>query len=218
MFCSSCREELGNARFCPNCGTPRAERAPRASRSPERSDTPRLVLRPRFIGWASVLTVLPIQLFMTVWGAGFFGGFGFAAIDLLGLPWPGWIFAPVFGVLFFVGIPLLTYVSHRQTYVQTEYRFYDDRLEYAEGFWTAERKSIPLDRVAEVSLRRGVIQRRYGIGTLYLATAATGNGQSGSGISLRDIPDAERLFDQVKELIGQSRRESPTFTSSALRP
>jgi membrane protein YdbS with pleckstrin-like domain len=150
-----------------------------------------------------MLTVLPIQLFMTVWGAGFFGGFGFAAIDLFGLPLPGWFFAPVFGVLFFVGIPLLTYVSHRQTYAQTEYRFYDDRLEYAEGFWTAEKKSIPLDRITEVSLRRGVIQRRYGIGTLFLATPATGGSQSRSGISLRDVPNAEQLFEQVKGLIAR---------------
>jgi membrane protein YdbS with pleckstrin-like domain len=150
-----------------------------------------------------MLTVLPIQLFMTVWGAGFFGGFGFAAIELLGLPWSGWIFAPMFGLLFFTGIPLLTYLSHRQTYAQTEYRFYDDRLEYAEGFWTAERKSIPLDRIAEVSLRRGVIQRRYGIGTLFLATPAAGGIQSRSGISLRDIPDSEQLFDQVKALIAR---------------
>jgi len=31
-------------------------------------------MRPVFIGWIALVSQLPIQLFMTVWAGGFFGG------------------------------------------------------------------------------------------------------------------------------------------------
>jgi membrane protein YdbS with pleckstrin-like domain len=58
--------------------------------------------------------------------------------------------------------------------------------------------------VSEVSLRRGLVQRRYGLGTLHLDTAAGGGGAGRSGISLRDVPEAEQLFEHVQGLIGTS--------------
>jgi hypothetical protein len=71
-------------------------------------------------------------------------------------------FAPLFpffffGGLFFFGIPVLVYFAKKKTYSKTEYKFYKDRLEYAEGFWTAEKKTIKYDNVTETTLRRGII-------------------------------------------------------------
>ncbi len=205
MFCSQCgREMADDARFCAGCGAQvSGMQVPRA----EEPDTgePVLVMRPRFIGWVTVLAVLPFQLFLTVWGAGFFGGFGMFAVKALGLPVPPWFTFVFFGCLFFFGLPLLVYTAKKRTYAQTEYRFYRNRLEYAEGFWTAENKTVKYDKVTETAMRRGIIQRRYGLGTIFLATPATGfqQGKAMSGIRIRDVEQPEKVFDAVERLIGK---------------
>ncbi|MEJ2701688.1 MAG: PH domain-containing protein, partial [Sedimentisphaerales bacterium] len=134
--------------------------------------TPLLVIRPVFVPWVTIAGMLPVQIFMTIWGGGFFGGFGMFAVKALGLNLPSWFTFAFFGALFFFGLPLLAYSAGKRTVDKTEYRFYADRLEYAEGFWTAEQKSIKYSDVKEVSLRQGVIQRKYGLGTLHLSTAS----------------------------------------------
>jgi len=102
-----------------------------------------------------------------------------------------------------LGIPLVSYYAARRTYEATEYKFYDDHLEYAEGFWTAENKSIRYKNIQEVSLRRGIIQKKYGLGTIYLSTPATGfsRGRSSSGIKVHDIPNAEKVYQALKKTI-----------------
>lgn len=198
------KEMADDAKFCASCGAPvSGAQAPRA----EEPDTgePLLVLRPRFIGWVTALSVLPIQLFMTVWGAGFFGGFGMFAVEGLGLPLPPWFTFVFFGCLFFFGIPLLVYTAKKRTYAQTEYRFFRNRLEYAEGFWTAENKTIKYAKVTETAMRRGIIQRKYGLGTIFLATPATGfqRGRATSGIRIRDVEEPEKVYEAVEKLIGK---------------
>ena len=191
-----------DAEFCASCGA--SVSGVRASRVEEpETGEPLLVLRPRFIGWVTVLSVLPIQLFMTVWGAGFFGGFGMFAVKGLGLPLPPWFTFVFFGCLFFFGIPLLVYTAKKRTYAQTEYRFFRNRLEYAEGFWTAENKTIKYDKITETAMRRGIIQRKYGLGTIFLATPATGfqQGRAMSGIRIRDVEEPEKVYEAVEKLI-----------------
>lgn len=234
MFCSRCGEKIeDDARFCSHCGAavsgPVVSGAPVSggrtsgmrvsgaydSRESEsapgpdlrRPDTgePLFVVRPRFLGWVTALSVLPIQFFMTVWGAGFFGGFGLFAVQVLGLRVPPWFTFALFGVVFFLGVPIVVYTAKKRTYARTEYRFFRNRLEYAEGFWTAVNKTIQYDRITETVMRRGIIQKRYGLGTIFLATPATGyrQGRAASGIRLLDIEEPERVYDTVQRLIGR---------------
>lgn len=196
----------GDAKFCPKCGAAVPVTGAPTSRETKRpsDDKPLLVLRPRFLGWVVALSVLPLQLFFTVWGAGFFGGFAGVAVKALGLDIPVWAPALAFGLLFFFGIPIVVYTAKKRTYAQTEYRFFRDRLEYAEGFWTAENKTIKYDKITETSLRRGIIQRKEGVGTIFLATPATGfqQGRSMSGIRIRDVENPEQVYGQIEQLIG----------------
>lgn len=204
MFCAECGIKIEeNANFCPRCGTP-AGTAARSPAAPVRDNNePVLSVRPVFIPWVTVASILPLQLFMTLWGGGFFGGFSMFGVKALNLPLPGWFTFVFFGLLFFLGIPILTYISKKRTYGATEYKFYPDRLEYAEGFWTAEDKTINYRSITEVNLRRGVIQRKYGLGTIYLATPATGiaQGRAVSGIKITDIPNCEKIYGTIRELI-----------------
>ena len=203
MFCSKCGTEMNDdAKFCSSCGDVVSGARPQAERKRDTGE-PLLVLHPCFIGWVTALSVLPIQIFMTVWGAGFCGGFGMFIVQGLGLPLPPWFPFFFFGCLFFFGVPILVYTAKKRTYAETEYRFFRDRLEYAEGFWTAEKKTIKYDKITETAIRRGIIQRKYGLGTIFLSTPATGfsQGRAMSGISIRDIEAPEKVYEAIEKLI-----------------
>jgi membrane protein YdbS with pleckstrin-like domain len=215
MFCTECGVEINaGINFCPQCGagvgsdnvqTATAVMEPPAA-APVDNNEPVLVTRPVFIPWVAVAGILPLQIFMTIWGAGFFGGFGMFAVQALGLNLPSWFTFVFFGALFFFGLPVLIYFAGKRTCAETEYRFYPDRLEYAEGFWTAEQKSIKYRDIKEVHLRRGVVQRKYDLGTIQLSTASASIMQSSnrsfSGILVHDIPNAQEVYQKIKELIG----------------
>ena len=174
----------------------------------------RFSVRPVFIGWITLLVQLPLQLFLTFWAGGFFGGMSHSLLGLQGR-------APVifFGALAFFGVPVVAYFGKKLNYTRTEYKFFDDRLEFEEGFFTINRKVIALANVKEVTLRKGILQRIYGLGTVYLATLATGStpganpfralgfgNVSASGISVRDIVDPDAAYDRIRQLVDASAR------------
>jgi hypothetical protein len=110
--------------------------------------------------------------------------------------------------------PIIAYVGKKLNYDRTEYRFYPDRLEFDEGFLTVNKKVIMFRDVKETSLRKGILQRIYGLGSIYLATLATGStgtanpfvtlgfgNVSASGIIVRDISDPDGTFEKVRQLV-----------------
>jgi membrane protein YdbS with pleckstrin-like domain len=104
-------------------------------------------VKPTFIGWTTLVAQLPLQLFFTVWMGGFFGG--------LTRPFLGSGSFFFFGAVAFFGIPLIVYFGKKLNYARTEYRFYEDRLEFEEGFLTINKKVIKYKDMKEVTLRRG---------------------------------------------------------------
>jgi uncharacterized membrane protein YdbT with pleckstrin-like domain len=167
--------------------------------------------RPVFIGWTALVIQLPLQLFLTFWGGAFFGGM------LSGLQFfPRGSPAPfiIFGTLAFFAIPAVAYIGKKLNYGRTEYRFFSDHLEFEEGFFSINKKAIKYRDVKEVTLRKGILQRIYGLGTIYLATLATGSTRgtnpfftlgfgnvSASGVSVRDIVDPDQAFDKIRQMI-----------------
>lgn len=173
----------------------------------------RLSLKPIFIGWSTLVAQLPLQLFFTLWCGGFFGGM---YISFTGQKSEIFLSPPVilFGSAAFILFPLVIYVSKKLNYQKTDYKFYDDRLEFDEGFFTLHNKVIKFKDVKEVSLRRGILQRVNGLGTIYLATTATGSmsyanpfsaigfgSTSASGISVRDIKNPDQEYQNVRKLV-----------------
>jgi len=202
MHCQNCGQAMGkDARFCPRCGTP-VSKGFQASETSE----PTLRLRPKFRPMVTVLSILPLQIFFTFWGGGFFGGFSLFAVKALNLPLPTWSAFVFFGCLFFFAIPIVTYVAKKKSYAKTEYRFYPTKLDYHEGFFTTEEKTISYRSVNEIYLRKGILQKMYGLGTIVLSTPATGSEDSGrarSGIRVADIETPDLAYSQVKELVSR---------------
>jgi len=208
MFCKDCGTQLTEgSKFCSNCGSSLSTTPNNCPVGFSGSDTPVLALKPVFVPWVTIVSVLPLQIFFAIWGGGFFGGFGMFGAKAIGLSLPTWSTFAFFGLLFFVGIPLLAYTAKKRTYAETQYKFYPDRLEYAEGFWTAENKTIHYKNITEANLQRGVIQRKYGLGTVYLATPATGiqHGHAVSGIKIADIANSEDVYDTIRNLLNSNQ-------------
>jgi membrane protein YdbS with pleckstrin-like domain len=146
---------------------------------------------------AALAASLPVTLFFTAWIIVFFGGF--AALVLAGAKLPVWApFALAAGAGLF-GIPLLVCLTQRATYARTEYRFFAHELEYDQGRFEIDARSVPLASVTRIELRRGTAQRRAGTGTIVLETSvATGHG---SLVRLADVDEPERALAQVTEIV-----------------
>lgn len=176
-------------------------------------------LKPVFVGRTVLLAQIPLQLFLTLWSALFFGGFASLALSWFtdGLEdGPTFSFGTfaLFGVLAFVGVPAIYYFGRKFSYARTEYRFFADHLEFEEGFLTISKKVIRYSDVKEVVLRMGVLQRTCGLGSVYLATMATGgpttsspfsalsfSNSSASGIVIRDIADPEKEYERIRSQV-----------------
>ena len=169
--------------------------------------------RPTFVGWIALAAQLPLQLFLTVWAGGFFGGL-FSA--LAGVRGEGTY--EFFGLTAFIGVPCVAYFGKKLNYDNTVYTFYDDRLEFEEGFFSQNKKIIRYRDVLEVSLRKGVLQRSCNLGTVYLGTLATGSGPrsnpfyalgfgnvSASGVGIRDVADPDATYQLVQKLVDGSK-------------
>jgi hypothetical protein len=205
MFCLQCGATLPDgAHFCSQCGTAvgaTAELEQSASTSEPRHDNhkPALIVKPRMVGWVVLARYIPLQINLTVMGAVIFG--------LLAVGyhiWAGTLVHPIrpflfFGAFFFLLVPLLIYIAYRKTINAVRYEFYRDRLEYYDGFWTIQHKVLYYKHITEITLRRNMIQRLYGIGTIHFAVPSIG--PKYAGLFLSDIQHPAILYEQIEQLV-----------------
>lgn len=122
------------------------------------------------------------------------GGEAFAnyALLLWGLP----------VISFLLPMPVWFYWK-KLTYQNAYYDVQDDKIEYSESFLNAIEKEVFYERIIEVILKKSVVQRYFGLGTIVLQTHATSiqSGASGSGIKLMDLENSESAYKELKEKI-----------------
>jgi membrane protein YdbS with pleckstrin-like domain len=172
-------------------------------------------VRPVFIGWIALLYQLPFQLFLTLWSGAFFGSL---ISPLQVFPKGSPLAFVLFGAIAFLGFPLVAYFGKKLNYARTEYKFSEDRLEFDEGFFNVTEKVVKFRDVKEVTLRKSIFQRTYDLGTIYLATDATGSSGrtnifnslgfgniSASGVGVCDIPNPDETFERVRRLVDTQR-------------
>lgn len=163
--------------------------------------------KPVFIGWIVLVTQIPLQLFMTVWCGGFFGGIARS------IPMFAESNAPflLFGLVAFFGIPVAAYVGKKYNYQKTSYKIFDDRIEFEEGFLTLQKKIIKFKDIQEVNLRKGILQRTCDLGTVRLSTPSAGGSQYASpwssssrgAIDLKDLQNSDEAYETIKILVDQ---------------
>ncbi|WP_354126911.1 PH domain-containing protein [Bradyrhizobium sp. i1.15.2] len=168
---------------------------------------------------------LPLQLFFALWAGGFFGGLLSVILPAGATVRVGSPFVLV-GIAVLVLFPAVTLAARWLNYGNTIYRVYSDRIEIEEGFLTQHRKEILLASVREINLRRGILQRLVGLGSIYLATPATGQGPwwstsaivggtstFGSGAMLMDLANPNIAYEQLRELVERARPTGPTLAT-----
>lgn len=65
-------------------------------------------------------------------------------------------------------------------------------MEYTDDFWTTEKKIIKYKNVTEANLRVGILQKRFGLGTIILSTPGSG-GSIRSGILIRNTQNSQEI-------------------------
>lgn len=145
--------------------------------------------------------------FFTIWGGGFFGAFGaFGLGFFLGRDpesfMPG-IFFITAGISFLLAClsSIIWYFTERETYANRKVTFYEDEIEFVDGFFNKQRKIIPAKNVREVVINQGWLQTKYNVGTLLFITAANEGGTGSSGINLKDVENPEAVYDQIRDTL-----------------
>ena len=122
-----------------------------------------------------------------------------------------------FGVLAFFGIPLVAYFWENLNYESTEHNFYADHA--VRRFLTIHRKVIKLTELKEVTLRKGILQRLHGLGTIHFITSAIGapsytnpfaalgfGNVSASSINVCDISNPDETHERIRTLVEVGNR------------
>lgn len=121
-----------------------------------------------------------------------------------------------------VYVLIMIYIK-KKNYESTVYDIYEDRIELQEGYFTSHKKIIPYKDVREISVRRGILQNIWGVGSIYIATAASGavsssyysgtggNLSAASGLIIRDIDYSEAVYKTLQDLL----KKAPGSTAGA---
>lgn len=191
MICANCAAPVpDNAHFCPHCGYSL------------KNATPQLVIKPFFTPLHVFVSIIPIQIFFSIWGATIFGIVGFFIIEYFGLEINPWYVALITGILFLIFTPLVAAYIIFQRYSTTEYRFYHDHLDCQEGFWPLQHKTINLEHIIELHMIQRFWQRLFNLGTIVLSTAASDKfKQTFGGIKMVDIHKPQEVYWSIKRII-----------------
>lgn len=116
--------------------------------------------------WLVALIALPISITVSLWA------------------WAG-----------FVGLLPVLWLLARRRYRMMAYALDEHTLGWREGLFGRKLSVVPISKVQWVSLNQSPFQRRQGIASVRLSTAAAG----GSGITLIDLPE-EAAFEVARRL------------------
>jgi uncharacterized membrane protein YdbT with pleckstrin-like domain len=154
--------------------------------------------------------VVPAQYF--VWGpliSGFVslfpGFFAFVISNMIRMS-----FTPIFGygvaafVISFVICMVLIGIKVFKEPSRTTYTVYSDRVEYYEGLWNRNHRTLVFDQVIDVELTEGVLQQTQGAGTVTLVTqqlVSHGEGKlSNRRIALSNVPQPNEVYELIRSL------------------
>ena len=109
----------------------------------------------------------------------------------------------VFGLSFAVILGLLGLKAFYEPGLTT-YAIYPDRIEFEEGLLNRQRRTVLLDKIIDVRLTEGILQRTAGAGSISLVTqqlATQGDGRLSNRIyQLNNVPDPGGVYELVRSL------------------
>ncbi|MDQ3512708.1 MAG: PH domain-containing protein [Chloroflexota bacterium] len=116
------------------------------------------------------------------------------------LDWDGWLVAVPFALTVLVGLASAL-VLPDLTWKHWRYEVGEDEVDLQHGVWTVTRTLVPMARIQHVDTRRGPLERRFGLASVVLHTAA-----GASEIPALADPVAEAVRDRIA-LLANTREE-----------
>ncbi|WP_158281553.1 PH domain-containing protein [Sediminitomix flava] len=110
-----------------------------------------------------------------------------------------YIFYSLLAIPVFIIRPLIILLYNYLIYSNTTYRIKENEIEYCESFITENYSSIEYNKVIEVHLRKGIIQKLFKLGTIFLETPGSGDGRN--GILIKDICNYEEAYKLINSLV-----------------
>ncbi len=100
--------------------------------------------------------------------------------------------------LFFLIFGIMIFIYGFFTAMQLnniEYKFYSNRVEYYDGFLVKNRKTINYEKISNVSQSRGIIERIWGLGTIYIDTPGSSN--LGHELAMSYLENSDQVYDWI---------------------
>ena len=108
-----------------------------------------------------------------------------------------------FIVLFLITLNIRVYID-KKNFEVTNYKIYQDRIEFEEGFINHGYTVLKLADIKEIHLTQNFIQRREELGTIKFVTAANSSysmiGVGMAGIAFKDIENSLAIYTKIKQL------------------
>jgi hypothetical protein len=155
----------------------------------------------------------PLHALGVALGIAAFAVFVFASLMLGPGPSPNFLDPSAFFIgcgIVAVGILIICMVgSGIKAFSRTTYWIYPDRVEYHEGFWNRQWRTVAFDEVIDVGLTEGVLQRTRGAGTVTLTIHPQKfhphrHGHlymRGGRIELRNVPQPKEIWELIRSLV-----------------
>lgn len=91
----------------------------------------------------------------------------------------------------FAIISIAVFVCNHKQYDNTRYDLFDDRLEIITGLLSIQKRTILIKNIREVTVHQGVLQKRYGLGDIYLNASAI-------SVNIIDVKNPEDIYHKIK--------------------
>ena len=102
------------------------------------------------------------------------------------------LYAVFFSAIFWIAAIILSVFYHRSL----SYEIQDDEIIVRVGIVTKSVKHVPYRTVTNITVKRGILDRAFNIGTLAIQTAGM-SGTSGAEQSLVGLVDVQSVYDDV---------------------
>lgn len=101
-------------------------------------------------------------------------------------------------IIFLIPILIIPTIFSYLNIRKMEYHFFNDRLEYYEGFLTIHKSATPYERITDIVMRKTVWDRIFSTATIGLYTP------HGVSVYIRFVQDSDKIYEYLQNKILKS--------------
>ena len=101
----------------------------------------------------------------------------------------------------YVSITIIIMLLIRKSFLRTEYKIFENRIEFSEQFLRRNKKTIMFKNVSNIGETSGIIQQWFGVSTIFIDTA--GHSMHGHELWIHDIENSEKIYKLLNERINR---------------